>query len=41
MLCHSVLELSKLILQSMLQRGHFGSRFDVQGVVCHQFFLQA
>jgi len=32
-------ELSQLIVQISLQRGHFDSKFQVEGVASHQQFL--
>ena len=39
MLPRTVSELSQLIVQISLQRGHFDSKFYVEGVVPHQSFL--
>ena len=38
-LSHTVSELSQLIGQISLQRGHFDSKFQVEGVASHQSFL--
>jgi len=38
-LSRTVSELSQLIVQISLQRGHFDSKFQVEGVVPHQSFL--
>jgi len=39
MLSRTVSELSQLIVQISLQRGHFDSKFPAQGVAFHQSFL--
>jgi len=38
-LSRTVSELSQLIVQISLQRGHYNSKFQVEGVASHQSFL--